>query len=94
MSASSEPMVGMNGSWAELAPGTCQRYICIVGGCPSGGVAKLALSTWFRSGTPFWASAPSSDSSCTGSPPLPLPLALTCWKLPAASVKPIGALAR
>jgi hypothetical protein len=46
-------LVGRNGSTALEVPGSCRRYICIVGGKPSGGVDMLALLTWFASGRPF-----------------------------------------
>ena len=60
------------------------RYICMVGGVPSGGVFMFALSRWFASGPPLAAvAAPSSAFRLTGSPPLAV-------KLPAAGVKPIG----
>src|SRR3954468_21957056 len=60
------------------------------GDCPSGGVSMFALSMCWPSGRPLSVFAPSSVWVSTGSPPWPLPLELTAWKLPAASVKPIG----
>ena len=55
-----------------------QRYICMRGRSPSGGVAKFALLT----APPSWASA------LSGSPPTPPLPKLSVWKLPADSVKP------
>src|SRR4051812_23708527 len=54
----------------------------------------LALLRCAASGRPLAVSAPSLVCAETGSPPLPTPAALTCWKFPAASVKPIGAACR
>ena len=54
----------------------------------------FALSTCAPSGRPWAVFAPSSVWACTASPPLPLCVALTRWKFPAASVKPIGAALR
>ena len=85
--ASSEPVVGTKGSSASVKPGAWNRYICMVGGMPSGGVLMLALSMWLPSGKPLSVSAPSSVLSMTGSPP-------SAEKLPAALVKLIGGLAR
>ena len=67
------------------------RYICIVGAVPSGGVVMFALSTCPRSGKPPPAVfAPSEAFPRTGSwPPVP-----PYSKLPAASVNEIGAPAR
>ncbi len=63
------------------------RYICMVGGMPSGGVLMLALLSWLVSGRPFAVFAPSSDWACTASPS-------TASKLPADRVKPIGLASR
>jgi hypothetical protein len=51
MSASSEPSACRNGSLGSS--GKWNRYICIRGGIPSGGVAMLALSMWKTSGRPL-----------------------------------------
>ena len=85
--ASSEPVVGTKGSSASVAPAAWNRYICILGGRPSGGVVMFALSMWLPSGIPLSVFAPSRVFSRTGSPPAAV-------KLPAAGVKPIGFLAR
>ena len=68
-------------------PGWWNKYICMSGGMPSGGVLMFALSTWLPSGSPPSRFAPSMALACTASPS-------TASKLPAASVKPIGRLAR
>ena len=84
-----------NGSPAGYdVPGACCRYICIVGGEPSGGVFMLALSTWLPSGSPLSVEAPSMVLVWTASWPLPCFDALECSKLPAASVNPIGLASR
>ena len=49
------------------------RYICMIGGVPSGGVDMLALSTWPPSGKPPTELAPSSGCACTASCPRPWP---------------------
>ena len=61
-----------------------KRYICIVGGSPSGGVPMFALLVWKSSGPPSSAvAAPSSVCVSTGSlPPVP-----PTSKLPHSSVK-------
>src|SRR5690349_9183211 len=70
-----------------LSPGVPNRYICMVGGVPSGGVFMFALLTWLPSGPPLAAvAAPSSAFSRTGSPP-------SASNEPAALVKLIGGLA-
>ena len=95
--ASSPPFTWRNASGAN---GQLNRYICVRGRKPSGGVLKLALSMWLPSGIPVSTPpmrcvfAPSSASASTGSPASPWPVELTSWKLPAASVKPIGAASR
>src|SRR5690242_16678758 len=69
------------------SPGLPNRYICIVGAMPSGGVLMLALLMWFASGPPFGSvAAPSIEFSRTGSPP-------SASNEPAALVKLIGGLA-
>src|SRR3954447_363530 len=88
--ASNAELVGTYGppvTGSSLVPGMCHRYICMVGGMPSGGVLMLALSMWLPSGRPALVLAPSSALSRTGSPP-------EKEKLPAPLVKPIGLLAR
>jgi hypothetical protein len=75
--ASSPELPGMSG------PSCVNRYICMVGGVPSGGVFMLALLTWLGSGRPSAVLAPSSAWPCTASPS-------TASKLPALRVKPIG----
>ena len=78
----------MNGSSSgKLVPGSWNRYICINGGIPSGGVDMLALSMWLASGSPFAVLAPSSALACTASPS-------TASKFPAARLNPIGGAAR
>jgi hypothetical protein len=78
----------------RVVPGWCCRYICIRGDWPSGGVSMFALSMWAPSGRPWSVFAPSSVWVSTGSPCLPRPVKFTAWKLPAASVNPIGAAFR
>jgi hypothetical protein len=85
MSAESPELPAMNGSVAS--PGWWNRYICMTGGVPSGGVFMLALSTWFASGSPLAVFAPSMDWPCTAS-------SSTASKLPAVRVNPIGAACR
>ena len=43
----------------ERVPGWWNRYICMRGGMPSGGVFMLALSMWLPSGSPPSRLAPS-----------------------------------
>src|SRR3954447_22446074 len=95
VSASSPTLVGENGSPSGyVVPGWCCRNICMVGACPSGGVLMLALSMWPPSGRPASVFAPSSVCVATASPPSPSPVAFFFWKLPAASLNPIGPRAR
>ena len=54
----------------------------------------LALSMWLGSGSPWSVLAPSSVWVSTASWAWPWPLWFLAWKLPAASVKPIGACMR
>jgi hypothetical protein len=61
------------------------RYICIRGDWPSGGVSMFALSTWFASGRPFTRFAPSSVSTFSGSEPA---------NAPSAAVKLMGGFSR
>src|SRR6478736_3523152 len=99
MSASSPPLEGRNGSppFAKRSNGNLlrwNRYICIVGDCPSGGVAMFALSMWLVSGETMKGGlpaaarfsevfAPSSFCASTGS---------VAWNAPFAAVNEIGAL--
>ena len=74
-SASSPPFT--LGSVSPLR--TLNRYICIVGEWPSGGVPMFALLKWFSSGSPLPELAPS----------IACPSTLSAFsKLPAAAVKP------
>src|SRR5690348_4000823 len=61
------------------------RYICIAGDCPSGGVHMFALFLCEELGLPLAVAAPSSISASRGSAPS---------KFPLAAVKPMGAAAR
>src|SRR3954453_20273899 len=70
------------------------RYIGIVGECPSDGVSMLALSAWSWSGIPPAVFAPSSIWPSTWSFPRPWWVEFTSSKLPAASLKPIGSASR
>jgi hypothetical protein len=54
----------------------------------------LALFVNCEMGPPPPVFAPKNAWTCTASCPLPLPEALDVWKLPAASVNPIGADSR
>ena len=54
----------------------------------------LALFVNCGVGTPPPELAPKNACTCTASCPLPLPDGLEVWKLPAASVNPIGAASR
>ena len=63
----------------------------MIPGSPSGGVEKFALLTWPPSGNPLAVLAPSMRCPATASPPGPGPSRSSTWKLPAASVNPIGA---
>src|SRR4029079_4046035 len=88
--ASNAELVGTNGSpstGSSLAPGTCHRYICMVGEMTSGGVLMLALSMWLPSGRPALEFAPSSAFSSTWSLP-------AVSKLPAVLVKLMRGLGR
>src|SRR4051812_14416135 len=83
MSAESAELVGT----VVLSPGVPNRYICMVGGVPSGGAFMFALLTWFASGPPAApVAAPSRAFSRTGSPP-------AASNEPAAGVKLIGGFA-
>ena len=69
----SSPPFMLRKSSASAAPESSNRYICIVGDWPSGGVPMFALFLWLTSGPPSPSvSAPSSVCVSTGSsPPVP-----------------------
>jgi len=87
----SSPPLMLRKSAASGEPEFSNRYICIVGGSPSGGVLMFALFEWLASGPPSPSvSAPSSVCVSTGSSP-PVP---PTSKLPDSSVKATSSPAR